>query len=145
MKYLKLYEYAKNESLVDKKIRLIKDLSYDLTDDGFTVDVYKGERWFDVDEKNIPAITRHSMYPTLIHVVITFKKYHYYWYNSKTIFNNFIKEPKISIEDFTERSNDFVEDLKSYNLNIRSISTGDWFCTIDIYKHGKTSDFIRNY
>lgn len=141
MKYLKLFEYAKNESLVDKKTKLIKDLSYDLTDDGFTVNIYKNKSeigYFD----SYFCLNYDIKY---IFIIITYKKYDYYLYWGKDAFDKYIKEPKISIDYFNKRVEEFIKDLQSYNLEIESWTSSSWICKIKIKKYGKTPDFIRNY
>jgi len=150
MKYLKLFEYAKNESLVDKKIKIIKDLSYDLTDDGFTVDIYKNA-WdvydFDRAQFNSYILTCARDDNKHIFVMVTYKKYSCYIYRGgKALFNKIVKEPTISTDYFNKKVEEFIEDLKSYNLKVIGEGhNGDWYSLIQIYKYGKTSDFIRNY
>lgn len=140
MRYLRLFE-QNNESLVDKRIKLIKDLSYDLTDDGFTVDIYK-------NKSEIAYFNSYfcSNYDTkCIFVKITYKKYDYYSSYEKDVFDKYIKDSKISVDYFIERVKEFIKDLQSYNIQIESWSSSDWICIIKIKKYGKTTDFIRNY
>lgn len=140
MRYLRLFE-QNNESLVDKKTKLIKDLSYDLTDDGFTINIYKNKceiGYFD----SYFCSNYDNKY---IFVEITYKKYNYYSYYEKDVFDKYIKDPKISVDYFIERVEEFIKDMISYNIQVESWSHGDWICRIKIKKYGKTTDFIRNY
>ena len=107
MKYLKKYKIFEELSGVDKKIRLIEDLTIELTDIGIKVDIIKG------------GSPRYSEFNTMIaaphYDIVPKDKIACYIYSDM---NEYMEFKKI-IEDITER-------FKSFGLNPRRISGGQY-------------------
>lgn len=116
MKYLQVYKIY--ESLVDKKIQLLKDLVVDLQDDGLIVNVINGCESFRLDYKKF----------IIIYI---------------TDFNKLFDRDLIQSKNIIE----FNETLKSFGMKPRSILTGDHYCNFLFDKHGSmtNSPLLKDY
>jgi hypothetical protein len=101
MIYLKKYKIFEELSLVDKKIRLIEDLTIELSDMGFRIDIIKGGS--------------NSMVGTPHYDIVPKDKIACYIYSDMDEYMMFKK----IIDYITER-------FKSFGLNPRSISGGQY-------------------
>lgn len=101
MRYLKEYKIFEELSLVDKKIRLIEDLTIELSDMEFRIDIIKGGS--------------NSMMGAPHYDIVPKDKIACYIYSDM---NEYMEFKKI-IEDIIER-------FKSFGLNPRSISGGQY-------------------
>jgi hypothetical protein len=110
MKYLKKYKLF--ESLVDKKIQLLKDLALELQDAGLQVEVVNGSK-----------ITDMSYYDNKNFIVM-----------KVTDDNNRYNADLY----FTDTIQDFIETLKSYGMNPRSMSFNPILFKFD--KHGRMTN-----
>ena len=120
MKHLKTYKIF--ESLVDKKIQLLKDLSIDLQDAGLQVEVINGAHSYLLRD---PRITIH----TGSRYTDDFKKF--------IIMRITDDDNKFNADlYFTDTIQDFIETLKSYGMNPRSMSGGNHFAVLKFDKHG---------
>jgi hypothetical protein len=144
LKYIKVFE-----SLVDDKIQLIKDLSLDMSDDGYHIYVVNcGPSHHRNDIPNI--YYQLGLLPTLsdsrkIMVFITYKNYAIYLacknnsitYSNPpnmTLCNN---GQDLSKNDFKKRIDSFTEDCESYGLKLGSNGGGDYFRILFFDKWGK--------
>lgn len=120
MKHLKTYKIF--ESLVDKKIQLLKDLSIDLQDAGLQVEVINGSHSYLLRDPRI-SIHTGSRYTD------DFKKF--------IIMRITDDDNKFNADlYFTDTIQDFIETLKSYGMNPRSMSGGNHFAVLKFDKHG---------
>ena len=116
MKYLKKYKLF--ESLVDKKIQLLKDLALELEDSGLQVEVINGSHSYLLRDPRLS--TRWSSdHKTFIVMKITDDNERF----DTDLYN-------------TEIIDEFKETLKSYGMNPRSMSGGRNFCVFKFDKHG---------
>ena len=120
MKYLKKYKLF--ESLVDKKIQLLKDLSLELQDAGLQVEVVNGSHSYLLRDPRVSIHTNSRYtddYKKFIIVKIT---------DDNEIFDTDLFRVEIIDE--------FKETLKSYGMEPRSMSGGRNFCVFKFDKHG---------
>lgn len=129
MKYLNTYKLF--ESLVDKKIQLLKDLALDLEDIGLEVDIINGS-------KKIWQST------------IRMKNSHYIdisWDDNKYIIMLIVDDGNITKKLYeSDIISYFEETLRSFKMNYRKMSAGDKHVVYRFDKHGKMTDspLIRN-
>lgn len=120
MKYLKKYKLF--ESLVDKKIQLLKDLSLELQDAGLQVEVINGSHSYLLRDPRLS--TRWSSdHKIFIVMKITDDNERF----DTDLYN-------------TEIIDDFKETLKSYGMNPRGMSGGRNFCVFKFDKHGSMTN-----
>jgi len=120
MKYLKKYKLF--ESLVDKKIQLLKDLALDLQDAGLQVEVINGSHSYLLRDPRLS--TRWSSdHKIFIVMKITDENERF----DTDLYN-------------TEIIDEFKETLKSYGMNPRSMSGGRNFCVFKFDKHGQMTN-----
>jgi len=120
MKYLKKYKLF--ESLVDKKIQLLKDLALDLQDAGLQVEVINGSHSYLLRDPRV-SIHTGSRYTDDYKKFIIMKV---------TDDNNRFNADLY----FTDTIQDFIETLKSYGMNPRGMSGGNHFAVFKFDKHG---------
>jgi hypothetical protein len=113
VKYLKEYKIFENLSKVDKKVRLIEDLTIELIDMDIKVDIYKG---------GSNTMLGHPHYD-----IIPKDKIACYIYSDMDEYMIFKK----IINDITDR-------FKSFGLNPRSISGGQ-------YQHNEKIYYFRKF
>lgn len=104
------------ESLVDDKIQLLQDLSYELKDVGLQVEIINGSNAHLLK----PVIWEDNKDRKYIIMRIT---------DDKELFNTDLL--------FTDTMQDFIETLKSYGMNPRGMSGGRNFAVIKFDKWGK--------
>lgn len=119
------------ESLVDDKIQLLQDLSLELKDAGLQVEVINGSHTHLLRD---PRVTIHSgsKYSS------DYKKY---------IIMKITDDDDLFNADlyFTDTIQDFIETLKSYGMNPRSMSGGRNFALIKFDKWGKmTGSYFKS-
>lgn len=135
MKYLKGFNSLNESSVriysVDKKIELLKDLSLELEDNGLTVDVINGSNTHLLRDPRI-AIHTGSRYSD------DYKKSIVMYINDD--------ENKFDTDLYnSEIIQEFIETLKSYGMNPRSMSGGRNFCVLKFDKWGSmtNSSYIK--
>ena len=141
MKYLNNYSESKRISKVDSKIELITDIAYQLTDDGFKVDIYKGGVATSYSLPHYSSITnRESLNSRIIFIEITYNYYHQY-----IKVNNLPPDPTITENNFKNYVDEFVKDLNAYNLKVLSYASGPWYSLIkvDKYRHTTSELYIK--
>jgi cell division protein FtsI/penicillin-binding protein 2 len=116
MKYLEKYKLF--ESLVDKKIQLLKDLSLELQDAGLQVEVTNGSN----------SVSRYTD--------------DYHIKDKKFIIMRVTDDNERFDTDLynTEIIDEFKETLKSYGMNPRGMSGGRNFCVFKFDKHGSMTN-----
>lgn len=116
MKHLKSYKLFENQSQVDKKIQLLKDLSTDFTDMGLVVEIWK-------EGKSIIMLIKDERDDAIL------SDDNYY---EENLYNK-------------EKILDFEETLKSYGMNFRSKSGGGDAVYYKFDKWGKmtNTDIVR--
>ena len=122
---------------VSKKVELLKDLSLQLKDEGFDVEVYSGNGWIHLSKYNHNDIDSKSIY-----VEISYKNYNAY---SGIIYRQGYLpgfDSDISKDDFNSKVKEFIKDCESYGLKPRGCSSGDWYYFIQFDKRAK-SDYIN--
>lgn len=119
---------------VDQKIRLLQDLSYDLTDIGYRIKISNGSDLYTLHRLDFFKSPRN---PNL---------YFNYFYDrdenlSKYIFMIIInpKYKNTSISEIPEVI-EFIETLRSYGMNPRSNWSGDDWCCLKFDKWSKMTD-----
>lgn len=120
MKYLNSYQLF--ESLVDKKIQLLKDLSLELEDAGLQVEIVNGSHSHLLRDPRVSIHTgsRYTEdYKKFIIMKVTDDNERF----DTDLYN-------------TEIINEFKETLKSYHIEPRSMSGGRNFCVFKFDKHG---------
>lgn len=120
MKYLNSYKLF--ESLVDKKIQLLKDLSLELEDAGLQVEIVNGSHSHLLRDPRVSIHTGSRYtddYKKFIIMRVTDDNERF----DTDLYN-------------TEIINDFKETLKSYHIEPRSMSGGRNFCVFKFDKHG---------
>jgi hypothetical protein len=120
MKYLKKYKLF--ESLIDKKIQLLKDLALELEDAGLQVEVINGGFWWLLRDPRVSIHTGSRYtddYKKFIIMKVTDDNERF----DTDLYN-------------TEIIDEFKETLKSYGMNPRSMSGGRNFCVFKFDKHG---------
>lgn len=120
MKYLESYKIF--ESLVDKKIQLLKDLSLELEDAGLQVEVVNGSHSHLLRDPRVSIHTGSRYtddYKKFIIVKVT---------DDNEVFDTDLFR--------TEIIDEFKETLKSYSMEPRSMSGGRNFCVFKFDKHG---------
>lgn len=128
MKEIKTFkQFESKVTKVSRTIDLIKELSLDITDDGFSVDIYNGGNSAYYSLKNYTTI---SLNNKIILIEITYNYYHQY-----LRINSYPPDPNISEDNFNERVDDFLENLKSFGLKIVGISQGPWNAVIVVNKY----------
>ena len=132
MKEIKTFkQFESKVTKVSRTIDLIEELSLDLTDDGFSVDIYKGGKSAYYYLKNYTTISRsESLNNKIILIEITYNYYHQY-----IKINSYPPDPNISEDKFKERVDDFLENLKSFGLKIVGIPQGPWNAVIKVNKY----------
>ncbi len=121
--------FERKETLVDKKIQVLKDLSLELEDIGLQVEIVNGNHTHLLRDPRITihTNTRYSNeYKNYIIIKIT---------DDNNILDNNLTNNHII--------DDFIDSLKSYGLGWRSKSGGDNFCIIKIDKWGKRSGYFN--
>ena len=124
MKYLKKYKLF--ESLVDKKIQLLKDLSLELQDAGLQVEVINGSHSYLLRDPRVSIHTGSRYtddYKKFIIMKVT---------DDNERFNTDLY--------FTDTIQDFIETLKSYGMNPRGMSGGNHFAVFKFDKHGSMTN-----
>lgn len=130
MKYLKSYKvFEKRETMVDKKIQLLKDIALDLEDLGFDVFVMNGSSREAQDLKRRGHITYTSDITKKILLRIEDNKGLVYKLQDKDRFISRISGLPIIKE--------FEETLRSYGMIPRSSYGGNHVITYEFDKHGK--------
>jgi hypothetical protein len=123
---ININSFKQFESKVDKKIQLLQDLSLDLIDKGLQVEVINGSNTHLLRD---PRITIHSgsrysdEYKKSIIMRIT---------DDNNLFNADLY--------YTDTIQDFIETLKSYGMNPRSMSGGNHFAVFKFDKWSKMTD-----
>jgi hypothetical protein len=120
--YNSISEDEINESKVDDKIQLLKDLSLDLKDEGLQVHIFNGSD-FHLNRDPRVAIHAGGRYTNDL---------------KKSIVMRITDDDEIFNSDlyYTDTIQDFIETLKSYGMNPRSISGGRNFA---VFKFDKWS------
>lgn len=124
MKYLKKYKLF--ESLVDKKIQLLKDLALELEDSGLQVEVINGLHSYLLRDPRVSIHTGSRYtddYKKFIIMKVT---------DDNNKFNTDLY--------FTDTIQDFIETLKSYGMNPRGMSGGNHFAVFKFDKHGSMTN-----
>jgi hypothetical protein len=124
MNYLKKYKLF--ESLVDKKIQLLKDLALELQDVGLQVEVINGSHSYLLRDPRV-SIHTGSRYTDDYKKFIIMKV---------TDDNNKFNADLY----FTDTIQDFIETLKSYGMNPRGMSGGNHFAVFKFDKHGQMTN-----
>lgn len=121
MKYLKKYKLF--ESMVDKKIQLLEDLSLELKDAGLQVEIFNGTNTHLIRDPRI-SIHTNSRYTQ------DYKKY---------IIMRITDDNNLFNADlyYTDTIQDFIETLKSYGMIPRGMSGGNHFAVFKFDKWGK--------
>jgi hypothetical protein len=120
-----------NESRVDDKIQLLKDLSLDLQDKGLQVNIINGKDGHLLRDPRV-AVQTNSRYSS------DFKDY---------IIMIVTDDDNLLNTDlyYTDTIQDFIEDLKSYGMNPRSMNGGRNFAVFKFDKWGKmTSSYFES-
>jgi hypothetical protein len=132
MKKVKTFkQFESKVTKVRRTIDLIEELSTELKDDDFLIDIYKGGNSAYYSLTNYTTISRsESLNDKIILIEITYNYYHQY-----IRINSYPPNPNISENNFKERVDDFLEDLKSFGLNIVSVSQGPWKTVIKVKKY----------
>lgn len=120
MKHLR--PYALYESLVDKKIQLLKDLALELQDVGLQVDIINGSKSYFYLLRD-PRVPYTDDYKKFIILKVT---------DDNEIFDTDLYN--------TDLIDDFKETLKSYGMNPRGMSGGRNFCVFKFDKHGSMTN-----
>jgi hypothetical protein len=124
MKYLKKYKLF--ESLVDKKIQLLKDLALELEDAGLQVEVINGSHSYLLRDPRVSIHTGSRYtddYKNFIIMKVTDDNERF----DTDLYN-------------TEIIDEFKETLKSYGMNPRGMSGGRNFCVFKFDKHGSMTN-----
>jgi hypothetical protein len=131
MKYLNNYNESKRISKVDSKIELITDIAYQLTDEGFKVDIYKGGVATSYSLPHYSSISiKESLDSRIIFIEITYNYYHQY-----IKINNLPPNPIIGEKKFKDFVDEFVKDLNAYNLKVLSYASVPWYSLIKVDKY----------
>lgn len=121
MQRIKTYKLF--ESMVDKKIQLLEDLSLELKDAGLQVEIFNGTNTHLIRDPRI-SIHTNSRYTQ------DYKKY---------IIMRITDDNNLFNADlyYTDTIQDFIETLKSYGMTPRSMSGGNHFAIFKFDKWGK--------
>jgi hypothetical protein len=124
MRHLETYKIF--ESLVDKKIQLLKDLAIELQDAGLQVEVINGSHSHLLRDPRV-SIHTGSRYTNDYKKFIVMKVT-----DDDNKFNADLY--------FTDTIQDFIETLKSYGMNPRGMSGGNHFTVFKFDKHGSMTN-----
>jgi hypothetical protein len=124
MKYIS--EYKIFESMVDRKIQLLEDLALELKDAGLQVDIINGK---DHHLLRDPRISIHTTqrYTNDLNRYIVMRVT-----DDNNVFNADLY--------YTDTMQDFIETLKSFGMNPRSMSGGNHFAIFKFNKWGGMTD-----
>jgi hypothetical protein len=121
---VRINSFRQFESLVDNKIQLLQDLSLELQDVGLQVEVINGSHTHLLRD---PRVTIHSGYSNDYRKYIVMRIT-----DDNELFNSDLY--------FTDTIQDFIETLKSYRMNPRGMSGGNYFTVFKFDKWGSMTD-----
>jgi hypothetical protein len=120
-----------NESKVDDKIQLLKDLSLDLQDEGLKIDIFNGKDWHLIRDPRVAIHTGARYSNDLKKSIVMIIEDEYNKFNTDLYYTDIIQ--------------DFIETLKSYGMEPRTMNGGRNFAVFKFDKWGKMTDspFLR--
>lgn len=129
-----IVKYKLFESKVNRIIKLLKELSLEMKDDGYTVDIHSGSSSF-MMLPHYSNIDEYKVSNKFIYVEITYKKYHQYPKTGQSP-----PDIRVTEEEFKSKVENFIEDCKSFGLNPSGRSYWPWCYQIRFKKWGKMTD-----